>query len=230
MKLKKLSDGWVVPEYEAYLQGIINAEKWLTIARYQRDRLDLAYTICKKFDIAIDVGANIGIFTSNLAKKFKHVIAFEPAQENQSCLVRNLKMMRQENYTLYKVAIGEQEKSVKMQRHFESCVSHFLSEEAGEIKVKTLDSFQLETCDLLKIDVEGYEYFVIQGALETIKRCRPVIILEEKNFNNLNRKKEEFSALKVHPEIPLYAARRCLEDLDYNILGRIGHDFILNPI
>ena len=43
-----------------------------------------------------------------------------------------------------------------------------------------LDDFELKNVDFIKVDVEGYEYFVISGAIETITRCRPVIIVEQK--------------------------------------------------
>lgn len=227
--IKQLSDGWFVPEYEGYLQDVLNREKWLSISHYQRDRLEKAYPCCRKFDVAVDIGANIGIFSYNMAMKFKQVIAFEPIKELWSCFYRNIRPYDQK-IKLHKCALGAEEKKVQIEKHAQSCVSHFVSDLPGDFPVATLDSFQLQACDLIKIDVEGYEYFVIQGALETIKKYRPVIILEEKNFNSLDRPKDEFSALKIRPQIPLYAARRLIEDLGYNLLARMGHDFILNPL
>ena len=43
----------------------------------------------------------------------------------------------------------------------------------------TIDSLQLEACDFIKIDVEGFEYFVIKGAIQTIQKYKPVIFYEE---------------------------------------------------
>jgi hypothetical protein len=50
----------------------------------------------------------------------------------------------------------------------------------GTIPLRTLDSFNLERIDLLKIDVEGYELEVLQGGAETVTRCRPVCIVEQR--------------------------------------------------
>ena len=46
--------------------------------------------------------------------------------------------------------------------------------------MKRLDDYALDDVDLIKIDVEGYEFFVIQGGEATITRNRPVMIVEQK--------------------------------------------------
>lgn len=53
------------------------------------------------------------------------------------------------------------------------------------VETRTLDSYALESVDLIKIDVEQHERAVIQGALATIERCRPVIMIENKRGENL---------------------------------------------
>lgn len=59
-------------------------------------------------------------------------------------------------------------------------------EEGGEeVKIKTLDSFNIkEKIDLIKIDVEGFEYFALSGGIQTIKKNKPVILIEEHNYGN----------------------------------------------
>lgn len=49
------------------------------------------------------------------------------------------------------------------------------------IPIRTLDSYGLEDVDFIKIDVEGTELAVVQGARRTILRCKPMIIVEQKN-------------------------------------------------
>ena len=46
--------------------------------------------------------------------------------------------------------------------------------------MRPLDSFKFSDVDFIKIDCEGYEHRVVRGAVETIKRCTPVIIVEQK--------------------------------------------------
>lgn len=50
--------------------------------------------------------------------------------------------------------------------------------EVYDVEVRTLDSYNFENVDAIKIDCEGYEYPILQGALQTIARCRPVVQLE----------------------------------------------------
>ncbi len=45
---------------------------------------------------------------------------------------------------------------------------------------RRLDDFDLEEVDFIKIDCEGYELWVLQGAVETLKRCKPCLIVEQK--------------------------------------------------
>ena len=52
-----------------------------------------------------------------------------------------------------------------------------------DVKLNKLDKFELENVSLIKIDVEGFELQVILGALSTIKRCKPIIIVEISNQN-----------------------------------------------
>jgi FkbM family methyltransferase len=53
------------------------------------------------------------------------------------------------------------------------------------VQTRTLDSYDLQQVDLIKIDVEQHERAVIRGAMQTIKRCRPVIMIESKRGENL---------------------------------------------
>ena len=54
------------------------------------------------------------------------------------------------------------------------------SKKDGKFKIKTLDSFNLQYVDFIKIDAEGYEPLVAKGAMNTIERCKPIILYERK--------------------------------------------------
>jgi hypothetical protein len=51
----------------------------------------------------------------------------------------------------------------------------------GDVPVLPIDVFEFPLCGLLMLDIEGYELFALRGAVETIKRCKPVIVLEDKH-------------------------------------------------
>ena len=59
--------------------------------QYQDDVRDEAYKYVTDFDIAVDIGANVGLWAKPLTKKFKRVIAFEPLEQVYSCLELNCK-------------------------------------------------------------------------------------------------------------------------------------------
>jgi hypothetical protein len=87
------------------------------------------------------------------------------------------------------------------------------------IKVVTLDSKGLTNISMIKIDVEGMELQVLEGAMETIQRERPVLFMEIWK----RRRKQTFSN-------PIF--KKILEELHYkpiNIGGYEGHDYIFIP-
>lgn len=227
MNVKMILD-FFVPGYDTHFEKCAAQENWPTLTRYQKDRLGLALPYIKNKEYAVDIGANIGIYTVNLANRFINVFAFEPDKLNFECLRRNTRSYSRVKRFNY--AIGDCQDKVNLVQQGTSG-GIFVSGSGSEIEQRTLDSFNLPGCSLLKIDVEGYEYFVVQGALETIKKYRPVIILEEKNFLLAKDTEETHLSFKGRPEkIPFWLARRTIEDLDYVIAHRVTHDFILVPV
>jgi hypothetical protein len=55
----------------------------------------------------------------------------------------------------------------------------------GKVEAVTIDSLELEACDFIKLDLEGCEGLAIKGARKTIKKFRPLLVIE---FNGLMRK------------------------------------------
>jgi hypothetical protein len=54
---------------------------------------------------------------------------------------------------------------------------------AGDIEMHALDDFDLDCVDFMKVDVEGYELEVLKGAAQTLTRCRPCVVVEQKSRN-----------------------------------------------
>jgi len=76
----------------------------------------------------------------------------------------------------------------------------------------TLDTLNLDACDLLQLDVEGYELQAVRGAVETIKKYKPVIILEKPVGN-------------VELDI-----NQLMRELNYNMVETTTHDNIWIPL
>lgn len=139
--------------------------------------LDEAIKLCRSFDIVIQAGGNCGIFPRYLASKFKFVYTFEPESENFQCLVNNATAG---NIIKFQAALGTKEHSpVGLVYDPKNAGGHHVSLN-GVIPVIAVDSLNLPTCDLLQLDIEGFEYFALQGAEETIIKYSPVIMIEHK--------------------------------------------------
>ncbi len=88
---------------------------------------------------------------------------------------------------MHEIALGaENGKAEMVLRPATSFKARIRTKEEGEgfpVEVRTLDSFELHDVDLIKIDCEGYELFVLQGGEETIRRERPTVFVEQKIGN-----------------------------------------------
>jgi FkbM family methyltransferase len=143
---------------------------------YQYHKYRAAREWVTRFGVAIDVGAHVGLWTRVMAKDFDHVLAFEPIPEHIECFRLNV---TSPNVTLYDVAIGDRNQRVRFTRERENS-GHTRVAGAGDIPMSRLDDLDVPNVDFMKIDTEGYEIFVLRGAIETIRRCRPTIIVEQK--------------------------------------------------
>lgn len=130
----------------------------------------------------VDIGAHIGTHTISLSRivgDSGEVIAFEPQRKLFCELVMNLDLNGCKNVIAYRACVGDVFKTVEM-------LPAVLDNEGGtgigkggdEAAMITLDSLQLANVSFMKIDVENFELSVLQGAKETIRKNRPVIIIE----------------------------------------------------
>jgi FkbM family methyltransferase len=138
-------------------------------------------------DIVVEVGANIGthtIFFARTVGAAGRVLAFEPQRIVFQTLCGNLALNSLTNVHCYAVALGESAgfAQIPVLDHRQPLnfggVSLSSAAIGEQIQVATLDSFALPQCRLLKIDVEGMELAVLKGAVETIRRCQPILYLE----------------------------------------------------
>lgn len=121
--------------------------------------------------VVLDIGANIGVMTRIFSARAGHVHAFEPSPRALSLLKENAPA----NCTIHPVALGSEEGTVHFAELEALDMSH-VALEGIEVRMQTVDSLGLEP-DFIKIDVEGYEPHVLQGATETLKRG-PIIMFE----------------------------------------------------
>jgi len=177
--MKLLGGNWF-PDHEVHMGEWMKAPKNKIVVdgcqTYQHRKQVAALGYVKRWRIAVDVGAHVGLWSRHMAKRFGHVHAFEPVADHRACFVRNVAAA---NVTLYDVALGAEPGRVSMWTEQGSSGNTQVRGD-GEIEMRTLDSYGLEEVDFLKIDCEGYELFVLQGAVQTLQRCHPTICVEQK--------------------------------------------------
>lgn len=138
----------------------------------------------------IDVGANIGYFSclmSKLAGPSGKVLAIEPEPQNLKLLERNIKLNQLANAVVHPCALGASEGSAMLGIYKPANRGrHSLLENTAKsqikVPVRTLDDVarnpgtNVTSWSLVKIDVEGYEGFVIEGAKETLPRIETLVM------------------------------------------------------
>jgi FkbM family methyltransferase len=132
---------------------------------------------------AVDVGANFGLYAYAMSRKARAVEAFEPVP-SCAAFVRRARLRR---VRVHQIALSDHhgEGTIHVPVVHDGAISARASLEAPRgpcqaihVRLATLDSFDFDAVDLVKIDVEGHELSVLHGAVETIERCRPNMIVE----------------------------------------------------
>ena len=153
--------------------------------------------------VILDIGANLGIMTYYLSKKFSNnkVYAIEPVPTNLKVLEKIIKHFRLSNVTVFNIALGYEKQiatmilpknhGTKMQGL--SHIKHDSMElwndgEEFEVEMNTLDMlFPNQEIKAIKIDVENFEYFVLKGGIQLLIDNKPLIYMELwKNDNRIN--------------------------------------------
>lgn len=130
------------------------------------------------FEFTVDIGSNIGnhaFFFKNICNS-RRVVCFEPFMANTELLKLNCP-----DCEIHTQALSSTQGIVSMQAegiHSNSGVVRTCIDPNGNVECVTLDSFDFKNVTFIKIDVEGHEIEVLKGALSTIQRSRPDILVE----------------------------------------------------
>jgi len=144
----------------------------------QQAQRDASLKYVKQWRVCLDIGSNIGQWTRPLAKRFQSVVCFEPNPNFRECFEKNI---QEKNVLLWPYGLSNKEHKAK--QDFNSTVLH---EEDGDIDCRTLDSFGLTNIDFVKIDVDGFEIPLLNGARETLSKNDPVINIEMKRDKRID--------------------------------------------
>ena len=164
--------------------------------RIQSEIEHLVLPLLKSKRTYLDIGACIGKASKALVDVFDNIIAFEPNPESLSVL-REINGIRIEEAAVSDY-IGSTEFIVPMcnkrhERGFLPIDNNTEIEDSIKYKVNvtTIDSYRFEGVDFIKIDTEGNELNVLKGAIETIKKYKPIIYYEDKGKTEKDLERRE---------------------------------------
>lgn len=175
--MKKYKELWF-PDFDVITPGAVYRE-WS-----HKENVVLNYV--KNTDTLVQAGGNAGLFPISLSTVFNRIITFEPAEKTYECFVQNLKERPEiTNIELHYAAVGATETTGKVYfpEGIKNAGAHAVEyDENGPTCIMTIDSFDLDSMDLLWLDIEGFELEALAGAAESIKKFKPTIILENKGL------------------------------------------------
>ena len=143
--------------------------------------------------VVVQAGGNCGFYVKQYAEIFDLVYTFEPDPLNFLCLAMNC---RSANVIKFQACLGFERQGVSVGRWLADVGSCHVTG-SGPIPTMQIDDLALERCDLIQLDVEGYELNALKGAVSTINKCKPVIAVEvyedwAKRYNASTAEVEQF--------------------------------------
>ncbi len=152
----------------------------LKYARRDLPVLDAAVALCAGRTAVVQAGGCLGVYPAHLASRFDTVYTFEPSADLFGVMAMNAP---QHNIVKFQAALGEVRELVGTcgERREGTRPSHEgLTHVSGPGTVPTLlvDDLGLPVCDLLQLDLEGWELYALRGARQTLRLCRPVVLVE----------------------------------------------------
>jgi FkbM family methyltransferase len=172
------------------LGGPLRGYRWVAAAgthgcwlgTYEREWQWAFARAARRVDVVFDVGAHAGLYTLIAATRIRpggRVVALEPVAANRQRLAEHLRINQVTHVSILPVAVADFSGRGTFAAGQNSFDGH-LSERGDPVDVVAIDDLtadRLPDPGLIKIDVEGAEWRVLQGAAATIERSRPIVFL-----------------------------------------------------
>lgn len=165
-----------------------NLYSYSPVADYEHEDTDLIMGELKNYDVFIDVGANIGFYSCLARSIDKKVLAIEPMKQNLAFIRKNLKINNWIDVDVLPIGIASSPGKAEI---YGACTGASLVKNWSGVPESWKDTVTVDTLDnclegrfidnklLIKVDVEGLEYDLLQGAKKTLDRnIRPAWIVE----------------------------------------------------
>jgi len=198
----KLVEGWQVPDLD---ECCINA------LLVELPDLKESYAFINQFRTVIQAGGNIGVYPATMAQQFERVITVEPDTVNYQALLLNV--AGHENIMYAQAAFGDKYGTASVDHIYPENIGAHQLKAGTDVRVIPIDSWNVDDCDFIQLDVEGSEHQAILGAEQTIKKTYPVITLELKGLGSRYGYSNEDTI-------------ELLASWGYEIVGRVNRDVI----
>jgi FkbM family methyltransferase len=203
---------------------------------------DVFKQIIEEGDSVVEVGANLGVHTvllARLAGKTGAVTAFEPQPALYQILCANLALNNISTVRAERCGLGNISQTLHIPALDYGAKFNFgglsldLVSQGEPVPIKRLDSYGLRRCSFLKIDVEGMELQVLEGASSTIHSLRPVMYVEndrkEKSHDLIQQLLTMGYALWWHVA-PMYSPNNFLANKNNVFEGTVSANMLCAPI
>jgi len=173
---------FVVNRHDAYI-----GRSMQTYGEYSPAELACFSEWVRPGGVAVEAGANIGAFSVGLSRLLTSsgtLYVFEPQRQVFQLLCANLALSQCSNVHALPFGLGPTTATLKVPAIDYTSAGNFGGVALGQtgseqVAVHPLDCWELDQCQFIKIDVEGMELDVLRGAEATIRRCRPVLYVED---------------------------------------------------
>lgn len=209
-------------------------------SRFEPDTVALLAMFCDQHSEVLDVGANIGMTALALSRICSHgkVVALEPMKRTFAYLQANLSVAEATNVKAFNFAAGSRNYATRMQCVPQNLSGAFVADEydaarsdhfSTNIEVKRIDEafyeFGLNRLDFMKVDTEGFELEVFEGARETLNRFKPTVLFEMNHvcLNTYRRISLPEFRDRILQLFPVVYALQFPEALDFREASNIHH-------
>lgn len=214
-----------------YKNDLAFVNELLNKKMYEEDLvIALLQNVIKQSRVILDIGAHAGSHTIMYKKINRSVTiyAFEPQAKMFDLLNHNLQINNIKDVIAYNTAVGNINTTTTLNNKIldqisldiEYGTSNYsnlggiqIGENGEDVSVITIDEMNLDECSFIKIDVEGFERFVIDGAKNTISKFKPTILFEH-NFKSVS----EEVVKKFDPDKKIKDPIDILSSMSYNIV------------
>lgn len=176
--MRLMHNGWYVPDDDQKITRVLENDSDKSNPSYEGKFRDQILEHIPHKRTFVDIGANVGIWSYPLIGKFKKIVGYEPSKQNIECLEANVG----NKIEIRTKAVANFTGEADFHQAGKNCGDGKLCRpgigSSYKVPVVCLDDEGLTEVDLIKIDVQGWEYEVLQGAKKIIQEQRPWVAFE----------------------------------------------------